>query len=124
MLTDGCFFFRLTKSPLGFAGFATTLMTLSLSMMGARGVENEGMFIGNLLLLAGLGLIITAQWEMIRGNTLAYTILSAFGKRARCPRGSLSGDITDTKVRLLLWGLWYYAFTFSWDHRVLRRPYV
>lgn len=49
-------------------------------MMGARGVENEGMFIGNLLLLAGLGLIITAQWEMVRGNTFAYTILSAFGK--------------------------------------------
>ncbi|KAG6368900.1 hypothetical protein INS49_003118 [Diaporthe citri] len=66
-------------SPLGFAGFATTLMTLSLSMMGARGVENEGMFIGNLLLLAGLGLIITAQWEMVRGNTFGYTILSAFG---------------------------------------------
>ncbi|KAI7773795.1 hypothetical protein LA080_009872 [Diaporthe eres] len=79
MLTDGCFLVRLTKSPLGFAGFATTLMTLSLSMMGARGIENEGMFIGNLLLLAGLGLIITAQWEMVRGNTFAYTILSAFG---------------------------------------------
>ncbi|KAH8765063.1 GPR1/FUN34/yaaH family-domain-containing protein [Diaporthe sp. PMI_573] len=66
-------------SPLGFAGFATTLMTLSLSMMGARGVENEGMFIADLLLLAGLGLIITAQWEMVRGNTFSYTVLSAFG---------------------------------------------
>lgn len=80
MLTDGCFPFRPEKSPLGFAGFATTLMTLSLSMMGARGVENEGMFIGNLLLLAGLGLIISAQWEMVRGNTFPYTILSAFGQ--------------------------------------------
>jgi succinate-acetate transporter protein len=55
-------------------------MTLSLSMMGARGVENEGMFIADLLLLAGLGLIITAQWEMVRGNTFSYTVLSAFGK--------------------------------------------
>lgn len=51
-------------------------------MMGARGVENEGMFISNLLLLAGLGLIITAQWEMVRGNTFSYTVLSAFGKAA------------------------------------------
>lgn len=64
-------------------------------MMGARGVQNEGMFIGNLLLLAGLGLIITAQWEMVRGNTFAYTILSAFGKCARCPRGSFGGDSPD-----------------------------
>ncbi|KAH7349460.1 GPR1/FUN34/yaaH family-domain-containing protein [Plectosphaerella cucumerina] len=66
-------------SPLGFAGFATTLMTLSLSMMGVRGVENEGIFIANLLLLAGLGLVISAQWEMVRGNTFPYTVLSAFG---------------------------------------------
>lgn len=51
-------------------------------MMGARGVENEGMFIANLLLLAGLGLIISAQWEMVRGNTFPYTVLSAFGKAA------------------------------------------
>lgn len=64
-------------------------MTLSLSMMGARGVENEGMFIGNLLLLAGLGLIITAQWEMVRGNTFAYTILSAFGELSLLLRISL-----------------------------------
>lgn len=55
-------------------------MTLSLSMMGARGVENQGMFVADLLLLAGLGLIITAQWEMVRGNTFSYTALSAFGK--------------------------------------------
>lgn len=40
------------------------------------------MFISNLLLLAGLGLIITAQWEMVRGNTFSYTVLSAFGKAA------------------------------------------
>nr|UMZ45387.1 hypothetical protein [Paramyrothecium roridum] len=66
-------------SPLGFAGFATTLMTLSLPMMGVRGVENEGMFIANLLLLAGLGLIITAQWEMVKGHTFSYTVFSAFG---------------------------------------------
>lgn len=53
-------------------------------MMGARGVENEGMFVGNLLLLAGLGLIISAQWEMVRGSTFSYTALSAFGKIMQC----------------------------------------
>lgn len=84
MLTKGCSSLPPNKSPLGFAGFATTLMTLSLSMMGARGVENEGMFVGNLLLLAGLGLIISAQWEMVRGSTFSYTALSAFGKIMQC----------------------------------------
>lgn len=49
-------------------------------MMGVRGIENEGMFVANLLLLAGLGLVISAQWEMVKGNTFAYTVLSAFGK--------------------------------------------
>lgn len=74
MLTN--FLFLAHKESSGFAGFATTLLTLLLSMMGARGVENEGMFIGNLLLLAGLGLILSAQWEMVRGNTFPYTARS------------------------------------------------
>ncbi|KAJ5987285.1 hypothetical protein N7451_011650 [Penicillium sp. IBT 35674x] len=69
----------LTKSPLGFGAFATTLMTLSLSMMGFRGVSNQTVFIGNLCFLAGIGLLISAQWEMVKGNTFAYTVLAAFG---------------------------------------------
>ncbi|OGM44259.1 hypothetical protein ABOM_007737, partial [Aspergillus bombycis] len=67
------------KSPLGFGAFATTLMTLSLSMMGFRGVSNQTVFIANLCFLAGLGLLISAQWEMVKGNTFAYTVLAAFG---------------------------------------------
>ncbi|KAM3437333.1 hypothetical protein MY4824_003874 [Beauveria thailandica] len=66
-------------SPLGFGGFATTLMTLSLSMMGFRGVANQTVFVSNLCFLAGLGLLISAQWEMMKGNTFAYTVLAAFG---------------------------------------------
>ncbi|PLB49191.1 hypothetical protein P170DRAFT_446913 [Aspergillus steynii IBT 23096] len=68
-----------SKSPLGFGGFATTLMTLSLSMMGFRSVSNQTVFIGNLCFLAGVGLLISAQWEMVKGNTFTYTVLSAFG---------------------------------------------
>ena len=52
--------------------------------MRVRGVENESMFIANLLLLAGLGLIISAQWEIARGDTFSYTVLSAFGKNPMC----------------------------------------
>ncbi|KAF5855689.1 hypothetical protein ETB97_008603 [Aspergillus alliaceus] len=65
-------------SPLGFGAFSTTLMTLSLSMMGFRGVSNQVVFIADLCLLAGVGLLISAQWEMVKGNTFAYTVLAAF----------------------------------------------
>lgn len=65
-------------------------------MMGARGVENEGMFIADLLLLAGLGLIITAQWEMVKGNTFPYTVLSAFGKGTVAPEDRSRKHNTDT----------------------------
>ncbi|OJJ00797.1 hypothetical protein ASPVEDRAFT_82353 [Aspergillus versicolor CBS 583.65] len=66
-------------NPLGFGAFATTLMTLSLSNMGFRGVDNQTVFIADLCLLAGFGLLISAQWEMVRGSTFGYTVLAAFG---------------------------------------------
>ncbi|KAJ5668448.1 uncharacterized protein N7477_007018 [Penicillium maclennaniae] len=61
-------------SPLGFGGFATTLMTLSLSMMGFRRVANQTVFIANLCFLAGFGLFISAQWEMVKGNTFGIIL--------------------------------------------------
>ncbi|KAM0346196.1 hypothetical protein ACHAPU_005618 [Fusarium lateritium] len=65
-------------SPLAMGTFATTLLTLSLSMMGFRGVETQTMFIGNLCLAAGLCMFVSAQWEMARGNTFGYSALSAY----------------------------------------------
>ncbi|KAL6832185.1 GPR1/FUN34/yaaH family domain-containing protein [Trichoderma camerunense] len=64
---------------LGFGSFAATLMALSLSAMDFRGVSNQSVFVANLCFLAGLGLLISAQWEMVRGNTFEYTVLAAFG---------------------------------------------
>jgi succinate-acetate transporter protein len=58
--------------------FATTLLTLSLSMMGFRGVETQTIFIGNLCFAAGLCMFVSAQWEMARGNTFGYSALSAY----------------------------------------------
>ncbi|KAH6873877.1 GPR1/FUN34/yaaH family-domain-containing protein [Thelonectria olida] len=66
-------------SPLAMGGFATTLLTLSLAMMGFRGVETQTVFIANLCFAAGVGMLISAQWEMVRGNTFGYSSLSAFG---------------------------------------------
>ncbi|KAH6951701.1 hypothetical protein HG530_014933 [Fusarium avenaceum] len=65
-------------SPLAMGTFATTLLTLSLSMMGFRGVETQTIFIGNLCLAAGLCMFVSAQWEMVRGNTFGYSALSAY----------------------------------------------
>ncbi|THY38073.1 hypothetical protein D6C98_10507 [Aureobasidium pullulans] len=64
--------------PLGFGAFATTLMTISLAQMGFRNVQNQTVFVANLCFLAGVGLLISAQWEMVRGDTFAYTVLTAF----------------------------------------------
>ncbi|KAJ3541233.1 hypothetical protein NM208_g4697 [Fusarium decemcellulare] len=65
-------------SPLAMGTFATTLLTLSLAMMGFRGVETQTVFVANLCFAAGLGMLISAQWEMARGNTFGYSCLSAY----------------------------------------------
>ncbi|PON23757.1 hypothetical protein TGAM01_v207404 [Trichoderma gamsii] len=65
-------------SALGYGGFAATLMTLSLSGMGFRSISNQSVFVANLCFLAGVGLLVSAQWEMVRGNTFDYTVLGAF----------------------------------------------
>ncbi|KAF3041426.1 hypothetical protein E8E11_005209 [Didymella keratinophila] len=59
--------------------FATTLTTLSLSLMEWRGVTTNNVFVANFFFAAAFGLLITAQWELAAGNGFAYTVFSAFG---------------------------------------------
>ncbi|KAJ4411022.1 hypothetical protein N0V91_001395 [Didymella pomorum] len=59
--------------------FATTLTTLSLSLMEWRGVTTNNVFVANFFFSAAFGLLITAQWELAAGNGFAYTVFSAFG---------------------------------------------
>ncbi|KAJ4390959.1 hypothetical protein N0V93_004558 [Gnomoniopsis smithogilvyi] len=66
-----------TSLPIG--AFATTLTTLSLSLMEFRGVTTTNVYVANFFFLAALGLVISAQWELAAGNGLAYSIYSAFG---------------------------------------------
>lgn len=67
--------------------------------MEFRGLTITNVFIGNFFFVAGLfscfqlpeslsiltdhekgiGMVISAQWELVLGNTYAYTVLSAFG---------------------------------------------
>jgi succinate-acetate transporter protein len=61
-------------------GFATTLVTSSLSLMGVRDVTVQAINVGNLCFVAGIGLIISAQWAIVRGDSFSYIVLTAFGK--------------------------------------------
>lgn len=62
-------------------GFATTLLSVSLAMMNFRGVSVQTMFIGDLCFVACVGLLISAQWAMVQGDTFTYTVLTAFGNK-------------------------------------------
>ncbi|KXJ88143.1 GPR1/FUN34/yaaH family-domain-containing protein [Microdochium bolleyi] len=66
-------------APLAMGGFATTLLTVSLAMMNLRGVSSQTLFVGNLCFVACVGLLISAQWSMVKGDTFSYTVLSAYG---------------------------------------------
>ncbi|TVY59718.1 Acetate transporter protein patA [Lachnellula suecica] len=68
-----------SPTALAIGAFATTLTTLSFSLMGWRGVDVTNVFIGNFFFVAGLGMVISAQWELVLGNSFGYTALSAFG---------------------------------------------
>lgn len=68
-----------SPTALAIGGFATTLTTLSLALMGFRGVSVTNAFIGDFFGVAGIGMVVTAQWELVLGNSYAYTVLSAFG---------------------------------------------
>ncbi|KAI8935816.1 hypothetical protein NX059_007333 [Plenodomus lindquistii] len=59
--------------------FATTLTTLSLSLMEWRGVTTTNVFVANFFFAAAFGLVVTAQWELSVGNSFAYVTFSAFG---------------------------------------------
>lgn len=45
-----------------------------------RGVTTGNVFVANFFFVAAIGLLISAQWEMSRGNGFSYTVFSAFGK--------------------------------------------
>jgi succinate-acetate transporter protein len=64
---------------LAIGAFATTLTTLSLALMEWRHLTVTNVFIGNFFFVAGIGMVVSAQWELALGNSYGYTVLSAFG---------------------------------------------
>ncbi|KAI9050583.1 hypothetical protein LZ554_005744 [Drepanopeziza brunnea f. sp. 'monogermtubi'] len=68
-----------SPTALAIGAFSTTLTTLSFSLMQWRGLSTNNVFIGNFFFVAGIGMVISAQWELVLGNSFGYTVLSAFG---------------------------------------------
>jgi succinate-acetate transporter protein len=68
-----------SPTALAIGAFSTTLTTTSFALMGFRGLGLTTAFVGNFLAVAGIGMVISANWELVLGNTYAYTVLSAFG---------------------------------------------
>ncbi|KXT15550.1 hypothetical protein AC579_6534 [Pseudocercospora musae] len=68
-----------SPTALAIGAFATTLTTLSFALMGFRGVGVTNAFVGNFFAVAGIGMAVSANWELVLGNTYAYTVLFAFG---------------------------------------------
>jgi GPR1/FUN34/yaaH family protein len=84
-------------------GFATSLITVSFGMVSFLGVTDQTINIGSLCFVACVGLLVSAQWEMVRGITFSYTVLSAYGTSMSLPLPSNS--LRET-FRLVLWRLW------------------
>ena len=66
-------------TALAIGALSTTVTTLSLSLMNWRGMSITNVFIGNFFFVAAIGMVISAQWELVLGNSYGYTVLSAFG---------------------------------------------
>ena len=47
--------------------------------MNWGGMSTTNVFIGNFFFVAGIGMVISAQWELVLGNSYGYTVLSVFG---------------------------------------------
>jgi len=68
-----------SPTALAIGAFATTLTALSFALMEFRGLSVSNVFIGDFFFVAGIGMVISAQWELVLGNSFSYTVLSAFG---------------------------------------------
>lgn len=90
-------------------GFATTLITVSFAMMNLRDVSVQTLNIGNLCFVASVGLLISAQWEMARGNTFSYTTLSAYGISTLLPSVYRSQLLIAASLRPILWRVWLFV---------------
>lgn len=60
--------------------FAIAFTTLSMSLMEWRSAAITNAYIGNCFFTAGMGLVLVAQWELVRGNSFGHTVFGGFGE--------------------------------------------
>lgn len=70
--------------------FATNLLTVSLAMMGFRGGSAQSVFIGNLVLVAGIGMTVLAQWALAKDDTFAHIVYALVHIYAACRRADVA----------------------------------
>ncbi|KAJ5972446.1 GPR1/FUN34/yaaH protein [Penicillium vulpinum] len=68
-----------SPTALGMGVFAIAFTTLSMSLMEWRSAAITNAYIGNCFFTAGLGLVLVAQWELVRGNSFGHTVFGGFG---------------------------------------------
>jgi hypothetical protein len=64
-------------TPLALAAFGITNTFMSLILMNVRGVKELNVLVGSFWFVAGMLNLITAIFELLVGNTFAYTIFGA-----------------------------------------------
>ncbi|QDS76152.1 hypothetical protein FKW77_007420 [Venturia effusa] len=66
-------------TPLAIAAFGITNTIMSLMLMNARGAKELNVLVGSFWFVAGLLNVITCIFELLIGNTFAYTIFGTLG---------------------------------------------
>lgn len=67
------------QTAFALGAFATTITTLACALVEWRGLSTANAFVGNFFFIAGIGMVLSAQWELVRGNSYNYTVFSAYG---------------------------------------------
>ncbi|KAI3112828.1 hypothetical protein CBS147333_3336 [Penicillium roqueforti] len=84
-----------SPTALGMGAFAIAFTTLSMSLMEWRSAAITNAYIGNCFFTAGLGLVLVAQWELVRGNSFGHTVFGGFGEHIVPSFCRLSCIMTD-----------------------------
>ncbi|KAJ5375149.1 GPR1/FUN34/yaaH protein [Penicillium concentricum] len=116
-----------SPTALGMGAFAIAFTTLSMSLMEWRGAAITNAYIGNCFFTAGLGLVLVAQWELVRGNSFGHTVFGGFGLfnlafgAINAPAFGVADAFKDDPAALdnaigyflLVWGVFVLFFTIA-----------
>ncbi|KAF3401977.1 Protein alcS [Penicillium rolfsii] len=116
-----------SPTALGMGAFAIAFTTLSMSLMEWRGAAITNAYIGNCFFTAGMGLVLVAQWELVRGNSFGHTVFGGFGLfnlafgAINAPAFGVADAFKDDSAAfnnavgyfLLVWGVFVLFFTIA-----------